>query len=81
MKELPENASLKEQRDYYKEISVDFAIAYTKACDKYDTDITMLMFMIAEYIPFFEEMLCDLGLEDVLAKFKKDRSVKNLTKV
>ena len=81
MKELPTNASVEEQRDYYKELAVDFAVAYIKSRDKYDADVTMLMFMIAEYIPFFEEMLCDLGLEDVLKKFKKDRSIKNLINV
>ena len=81
MKELPKNASVEEQRDYYKELAVDFAIDCVKSRDKYEADITMLMFMIAEYIPFFEKMLCDLGLEDILEKFKKDRSINNLTKV
>ena len=80
MKELPENASVEEQCDYYKELSVDFAIQYVKACDNYEADITMLMFMISEYIPFFESMLCDLGMEDVLNKFKEKRSLKNAAK-
>ena len=80
MKELKDNATLEEQRTYYQEQSVDFALQYINLLDKYNHDVTLLMFMVAEYIPFFEDMLSDLGMEDVLNDFKEKRSVQKALK-
>lgn len=80
MNELKKDATIEEQCSYYQEQSVDFATQYLNLLDKYNHDITLLMFMVAEYIPFFEDMLCDLDMQDVLNKFKKERSLKSAIK-
>jgi len=74
--ELKADATLEEQCNYFKEQAVNFALNSLALSNKYDHDVALLMFMVAEYIPFFENMMIDLGMQDVLDKFKKERSLK-----
>lgn len=78
MKDLKENATVQEQCDFFKEQSVDFATQYLQLIDKYNYDIKMLMFIVAEYVENFEDLLYSVDLGHVVAQFKKDMTVKNL---
>lgn len=78
MTELPEDASIEEQRDYFKEKAVDFASDCVKLIDKYNRDTTMMMFVIAEFVDNFEELLCELKLEHIVEKFRNDMSIKKV---
>ena len=75
MEKLKENATLQEERDYFKERSVEFAIHNVQMQDKYTIDTFTLMLLIVDNITGHEDLLEDLGMTPLLDEFKKNIAV------